>query len=87
MANTKKNTGAEDTVPLERLIARLEEIVTALESGEQGLEKSIDLYSEGRRLGKEALTRLGQLEERIQIVTRAEEGEELETEPFDSQQD
>ncbi len=79
----KKEQPAEDAIPLERLIARLEEIVASLEAGEQGLEKSIELYSEGRRLGREALKRLAALEERIQLVTRDEEGEELGLEPFD----
>lgn len=81
-AMTKGKSTKDESQPLEKLIARLEEIVAALESGKEGLEKSIDLYAEGRRLGNDALKRLGQLEERIQMVMR-DDGEKLELGPLD----
>lgn len=68
--------------PLEKTIARLEEIVTKLESGDTGLEKSIDLYIEGRRLGQAALRRLDALDRKVQIVA-GDDGNTLETEDFE----
>ena len=68
--------------PIEKQIERLEEIVERLEAGEVPLEKSIELYEEGRKLGSEATKRLGALEKRIQLVVEKADGE-LETREFE----
>lgn len=60
--------------PLEATIARLEEIVEQLESGELGLEESITLFAEGRRLGGGALKRLDALERRVQLIVSDADG-------------
>lgn len=67
--------------PLEEALDRLEAIVGKLESGEVDLEKSIDLYVEGKELGQRALKRLDALERRIQIVAR-DDGQSLEVKDF-----
>lgn len=60
--------------PLEKMLARLEDAVERLESGKESLEKSIDVYVEGRRLGTECLKRLAQLEERVRVVVEKADG-------------
>lgn len=80
----KKEKSAEkksNEPTLEQSLERLEKIVGDLESGEADLEKSIDLYLEGRKIGESALKRLDALERRIQIVVKDEE-EGLEVEDF-----
>ena len=74
----------QEKVPLEKMVERLEQIVEQLESGDADLEKSIDLYREGKTLGGEALKRLDALERRIEVVTGGE-GEDLETDDFPTQ--
>lgn len=78
---SKKNMEEAPETPLEESLDRLEAIVEKLESGEADLEKSIDLYIEGRDLGRKALKRLDAIERKIQIVTR-DDGEDLQTEDF-----
>jgi exodeoxyribonuclease VII small subunit len=80
---TDKPLPTEGEAPLENEIARLEEIVAQLESGETSLEKSIELYGEGHRIGRKALARLEDLERRIDIVARESEDGSLETVPFE----
>lgn len=76
---TADATGGE--VPLEKSLERLEKIVEQLESGDVDLEKSIDLYLEGKKIGEGALKRLDALERKIQVVV-GDDGEELEVEDF-----
>lgn len=72
--------------PLEKSLERLEAIVEKLESGDVPLEKSIELYEEGRKLGQNCVERLGGLEQRIQKVLENPDGT-LSTEPLDPQAD
>lgn len=71
-----------ESLPLEKQIERLEAIVQKLENPEAGLEECIVLYSEGTRIGAEALRRLSDLERKIEQVTASSESGALETEPF-----
>jgi exodeoxyribonuclease VII small subunit len=79
----KKKKAADSAAEpsLEESLARLEGIVGELESGKADLEKSIDLYIEGKRLGEKALKKLDALDKKIQIVSR-DDGEEMEVEDF-----
>ena len=61
--------------PLEKSLTRLEEIVEKMESGEVPLEKSIEMYEEGMKLGKDCLEKLDALEQRVQLVREKENGE------------
>ena len=81
MAKTKDS---DKPLPFEKALERLEAVVEKLESGEVDLEKSIELYEEGRRIGQDCLKRLEALEERVRIVRRGAQGE-LETEDFEEQ--
>jgi exodeoxyribonuclease VII small subunit len=78
----KKQETTKQDEPLEKTLDRLEKIVERLESGEVGLEKAIDLYEEGRKLGGLCSERLASLERRVEIVI-GESDEGLVTEPFE----
>lgn len=78
-----KTDSAAKEPTLEQAVQRLEAIVERLESGEVDLEKSIDLYLEGRELGVTALEKLDALERRIQVVSGQEPGGELTLEDFE----
>jgi exodeoxyribonuclease VII small subunit len=68
--------------PLEKRLARLEAIVQTLESGEVALEKSIDLYEEGRTLAAGCLEALAAREQRVRLVKGEGADGTLETEDF-----
>jgi exodeoxyribonuclease VII small subunit len=52
----------------EKEMLRLEEISKSLQSGEQGLEKSMELYSEGIRLANALIAKLEKLKSKIEIL-------------------
>lgn len=57
----------------EDLLARLEEIVSEMESGELPLEKLLSGYEEGMRLVKVCGDRLTDAEQKVEILSRAVE--------------
>lgn len=57
----------------EEAYRRLEEIVAALEQGEQTLEEALDLYSEGQALARRCANLLEKAELRVQQLV----GDEL----------
>jgi exodeoxyribonuclease VII small subunit len=62
----KKNKSADlAEQPLESLIARLEEIVQAIDSGDVSLEASITLYEEGRSIAAQCAERLQHAEQKL----------------------
>lgn len=73
MTPTKKQ--AKD---FESALGRLEEITTALESGDVALEESIELYTEGVELAKLCEKKLGEAEKKVKIIVR-ENGVDAET--------
>jgi exodeoxyribonuclease VII small subunit len=79
-----KKKGDEKPTFEERL-TRLEEIVEKLESGEVGLDESMNLYAEGAALIRECRRTLGEAEKRISKLTEAASGE-LTTEPFEPEE-
>jgi len=64
----------EETLTFEQAMARLEEIVRLLESGELSLEETVRLYGEGQRLRQFCEQKLNEAEKRIKMVTLAENG-------------
>ncbi len=58
--------------PLEALIARLEEIAATIQSGDIGLEESIERYEEGQRLAKACQERLSAIQKKLEILTPSE---------------
>lgn len=80
MARKKPEEGQEPT--FEQRLARLEEIVTRLESSEAGLDESLKLYAEGAGLIKECRKALADAEKKIATLTETASGD-LVTEPLE----
>lgn len=63
----------------ETAIARLEEIVRILESGNAPLDKSLAMFEEGVSLVKLCNSRLDSAEQKVKILTVGENGNLVET--------
>jgi exodeoxyribonuclease VII small subunit len=62
---------AEDSdVPFEEALAKLEEVVDRLESGDLELEASLTAFEEGVRLSKRCAGQLDAAEQRVEILVR-----------------
>lgn len=82
MAERKKKT-------FESSLARLEEIVRAMESGDIMLDESLSLYEEGIKLIKFCTKALDDAEQKVKILQKGEEGSLVEvdfTSPGDTAQ-
>lgn len=75
---TKKPVKSE---PFEKSLERLETTVRHLESGEKGLEESLELFESGVRLAKELTSKLEDVKHRVSVVTKAG-GEQLKLRPM-----
>jgi len=58
----------------EDALKRLETIVETLESGEVDLEKSLELFEEGRGLSRQCLERLQEMEQKVRKVIEKADG-------------
>lgn len=67
------NRKKEET--FESAIARLEEIVRALDGGDAPLDESLALFEEGVRLVKLCSGKLDAAEQKVKILTKGEDGE------------
>lgn len=63
-----------ETLTFEQAMARLEEIVRLLESGELSLDETVRLYEEGQRLRQFCEQKLNEAEKRIRMITLADDG-------------
>jgi len=68
----------------EEALARLEEIVSALERGDAPLDESLCLFEEGSRLMKECTDLLNQAEQKVRMLTVTVDGELTEV-PFEGE--
>lgn len=66
----------------EESLARLEEIVTALDRGEAPLEEGLRLFEEGVALTRRCHGMLAEAEERVSKLVNVDERGELRLEPF-----
>ena len=65
-----------DDASFEHIYARLEAVTEQLESGDLGLERSVELYEEGMKLAQRCQQLLAGVEQRIETLREAfEEGE------------
>ena len=71
MAERKKKT-------FESSLARLEEIVKAMESGDIMLDESLSLYEEGIKLIKFCTKALDDAEQKVKILQKGEDGSPVE---------
>lgn len=72
---------AEKKLTFEQAMARLEEIVSQLETGEQTLDQSLSLYEEGARLMKQCAAMLDKAEQKVTKL-RSDATGEVEEVPF-----
>ncbi|MBQ2602244.1 MAG: exodeoxyribonuclease VII small subunit [Oscillospiraceae bacterium] len=77
MAETKKK------LSFEQQMARIEEIVRALEKGDRPLEEALSLFEEGTALIKSCGTLLNEAEQRVVKLQKGEDGEPVEL-PFET---
>ena len=71
------------TLPFEKALAQLEEIVNKLESGKVDLDQSIAIYERGNALKKHCETLLKDAEARIEKITLKPDGTLGGTTPLD----
>ena len=69
----------------EAALQRLEEIVRRLESGEESLDNSIQLYAEGDRLRQQCEARLQAAQAKIEKIQLGRDGQPGGTVPFDGE--
>lgn len=69
-----KNMSSPNEMNFENAIARLEQIVRALESGSAPLDDSLALFEEGVRLVKLCNEKLDSAETRIKLLTETPSG-------------
>ena len=70
----------------EAALARLEEIVTELESGELGLEQSLKLFEEGVKLARVCNARLEEAERKVEVLLKDKNGK-MTTKPFEGEEE
>ena len=68
----------------EQALARLENIVRRLESGDSALDQAIELYVEGETLRRQCETRLKSAQARIEAVTLDRQRAPTGVEPLDA---
>lgn len=65
---------SEKKMSFEEALARLEEIVGLLDSGNAPLDKSLELFEEGAGLVKLCSSMLDNVEQRVKILVEGEDG-------------
>jgi len=73
-----------DAPDFETALKRLEEIVRKLESGDQSLDSSLELFEEGIKLSRFCHTKLEQAERRVEILLKGESGQ-VRAMPFETE--
>lgn len=68
----------------EAALARLEEIVNSLESGELGLEQSLKLFEEGVKLARICNSRLEEAERKVEVLLK-DKGGKMTAKPFEEE--
>jgi exodeoxyribonuclease VII small subunit len=81
-----ESTSEASTPDFEASLARLEEIVKALESGDLGLDAALELFEEGIRLSRLCHGKLEQAERRVELLLKEASGN-LEAVPFETDDD
>ncbi len=74
---------AADNNGFEKSLARLEKIVSEMESGELSLDEMISRFEEGQKLLKSCTGILNEVEKKIEKLVKNNDGT-LATEPFDA---
>ena len=74
-AKTTKASGGKQNIKFEDAVTRLEEVVKTLEGDKVSLDDMLALYEEGVGLVKNCLSQLNAAEQKVQILSRDEQGE------------
>ena len=82
----KKKPDEQGEPRFEERLARLEQIVTKLESGDVGLDESLKLYAEGAGLIKDCRKTLAEAEKKIAKLSEDAAGK-LSTEPLQPEEE
>ena len=77
------DTASLTSLPFEKALAELEEIVRRLERGDVPLEESIAIYERGEVLKKHCEALLKKAEARIEKITVGADGQASGTKPLD----
>ena len=70
----------------EAAMARLEKVVTELESGELGLEQSLKLFEEGVKLARICNARLEEAERKVEVLMKDKNGK-MTAKPFEDEEE
>jgi len=65
-------------INLEKSLAKLEDLVEELESGDLPLEKAMKKFEDGIKLTRNCQTALKEAEQKVEILLKSAGGEELE---------
>jgi exodeoxyribonuclease VII small subunit len=80
---SRSDASSPATLPFEKALAELEDIVRRLERGDVPLEDSIAIYERGEALKKHCETLLKKAEARIEKITIGPDGQAAGTRPLD----
>ena len=70
-----KNTATPPEPKFEAALDELEKLVQKMESGEMGLDDMVDAFERGQELVRQCTTRLNEVEKRIELLIRGEDGQ------------
>lgn len=73
-------------MPFEKVLERLQEIVTELEDPQKGLERSLELFEEGVALSRYCRGKIEEIQKRVDVVLK-ETPDGFETEELDAEED
>jgi exodeoxyribonuclease VII small subunit len=65
----------DETLKFEAALAKLEEIVGTLESGDLELDRALELFSEGTAMAKICRTKLSEAEKKIEKLVKERDGD------------
>ena len=71
----KDKAAKQSELTFEQALSRLEEIVSRLESGEEGLDEAIALFEEGTKLSRLCQEKLSQAQMKIEKLVESAGGE------------
>ncbi len=74
MSQDESTREARDERSFEECLQALEKVVERIESGELNLEESLATFEEGVRLVRSCNHKLGEVERRIEVLTKDSEG-------------
>lgn len=83
--STESKSEPTEKIKFEDALARLEQIVHALEEGDIGLNESLEKYEEGVKLLRQSYDLLEKAERRIELLSGVDSEGNPVTEPFDDE--